>query len=103
MKGKWTSGEWRVGHNGMCVVSDCDEGLHIGGSTGADAIEYYGGNLIAESVIKDNAHLISAAPDMAAAVMEAIADYESCVADVCEMNFDWIEKARAALRKARGE
>lgn len=52
---------WRVGKNGTSIVSDSPDGLTLGGATGDDAIEYYGGNLIAESVSPENAAFIVAA------------------------------------------
>ena len=68
---EYTKGEWKVGKNGSSVVSNSDEGLTINGATGDDAIKYYGGNLICESVSKANALLISKAPEM----LEAMQDF----------------------------
>jgi hypothetical protein len=62
---KWTKGEWRPGFNGLSVVSDCNDGLYISGTTGELAIDYCGGNLIAESVTPCNAKLIAQAPVLA--------------------------------------
>jgi len=48
---------WRIGKNGG-VVSDSAEGLVINGAFGKEAVEYYGGNLICESVTRANAEFI---------------------------------------------
>jgi hypothetical protein len=58
-----TKTPWRVGksmpHASMAtVISDSDNAINIGGATGPEAIEYYGGNMIAESVSPDNAAFI---------------------------------------------
>jgi hypothetical protein len=63
-KFKGTPGPWRVGKRGGCVVCDSDKGLTISGAIGEQAIEYYGGNLIGESISIDNAKLIAAAPEL---------------------------------------
>jgi hypothetical protein len=57
---EFTPGPWRLGY-GHAVVADSTEGLTIRGSTEP---EYYGGNMIAESVAPANCHLISAAPEL---------------------------------------
>lgn len=61
---KGTQGEWRVGKTGGCVVSDNSESLTISGAIGEEAVKYYGGNLICESVSNPNAKLIALAPKM---------------------------------------
>jgi hypothetical protein len=48
---------WRVGRSGS-VVSDSSEGITISGATGKQDVDYYGGNLIAESVSLENAAFI---------------------------------------------
>lgn len=55
-----TSPPYRVGRPGT-IVSDNAEGLTLGGATGEDAVEHYGGNLIAESMSPDNAEFFSRA------------------------------------------
>jgi len=57
---KHTPTPYRVGKTGQ-VVSDSAEGLTLNGATGKDAIEHYGGNLIAESVSPENAEFIARA------------------------------------------
>lgn len=73
---KGTKGEWRLGKTGGCVVSDNDESLHISGAFGEEAKEYYGGNLICESVSNANAKLIAAAPELLEALNEMVRMYE---------------------------
>ena len=92
---KHTPGPWRVGH-GSWVVSD----TAVTGMDGSDAVEFYGGHLICESVNGPNSHLIAAAPDLLEAC-EAMAlafvwyngdgDFPVCNA---------IRKIRAAIAKA---
>lgn len=53
-----------MGVGGGCVVSENIESLTIRGAIGDEAIKYYGGNLICESVSKANARLIAAAPEL---------------------------------------
>jgi len=57
---------WSKGKTGCCVVTDNPEGLpESGGFSGNDAVKYYGGNLVCESVCrKKDVALIAAAPDM---------------------------------------
>jgi hypothetical protein len=52
-----TKGKCKIGNCGS-VVSESSEGLTIGGEFGKDAVDYYGGNLICESVSNSNAELI---------------------------------------------
>ncbi|OCB77992.1 hypothetical protein [Flavobacterium crassostreae] len=61
---KGTKGPWRLGIGGGSVVSDNSESLIISGAIGEEAIKYYGGNLICESVSCANAKLIAAAPEL---------------------------------------
>lgn len=56
---EYTKGPWRVGRAGS-VVAD----YPVPEMGGSDAVEYYGGHLIAESVIPSNARLLSAATEM---------------------------------------
>jgi hypothetical protein len=52
-----TKGKCKLGKCGS-VVSESSEGIFIPGAMGKDAFEYYGGNLICESVSTSNAELI---------------------------------------------
>ena len=76
---KGTPGPWEIGNHNSCVISKNDESLCIKGAVGEDAIKYYGGNLICESISQANAKLIAAAPEL----LEALEYY-----------FDVLEEAR---------
>lgn len=109
-----TKGPWRhgVGHT---VVSDHANGIEI---NGALVPEYYGGNMIAESVSPNNAHLIAAAPDLLEALEAALFKMED---DEVTIDGEWggcrslatmeaqddlsseIVQARTAIAKAKGE
>lgn len=65
---KHTPEPWRTGNVSTTVVADSDDGLHITGATGPDALEYYGGNLIAESVSEENARRIVACVNACAGI-----------------------------------
>lgn len=69
-----TRGPWRAGRKGS-VVADYPV-PEIGGS---DAVDYYGGHLIAESVAPQNVPIIAAAPALRDA-LKAVAE------DVCSLN-----------------
>ena len=57
-----SKGNWKIGLCGS-VVTDNGDGFET--TTGHNEIDYYGGYLIAESILKpDDAKLISAAPDL---------------------------------------
>lgn len=62
-------GPWRVGKIKSTVV--CDS--HICGLIGANARDYYGGNLIGESVAPNNVRLIAAAPALLEYFLESMA------------------------------
>lgn len=68
---KHTPGPWRRGKTSTTVVSESALGIDMMGATDESAIEYYGGNLIAESVSANNTALIAAAPEMAEALEAA--------------------------------
>ena len=50
-----------------------------------------------------NARLIAAAPDLLKALDRAVQDIDSGWADEAEKRFPWLEDARAASAKAKGE
>ena len=85
---KHTPGPWRVGKTG-CVVSDSDKNITIGGAIGKEAIDYFGGNLICESVMPSNAKLIAAAPELLEALQEII-----------PFNLEWINENHPTYKKA---
>lgn len=68
-----TPGTWQAGKGTGCVISDKVPEDYKSGS-GHDAIDYYGGFLIAESVADRDLNLIAAAPDLLAA-LTAINEY----------------------------
>jgi hypothetical protein len=55
-----TPGPWRKGKCHQSVVAE----IPVPGIRGSDAVEVYGGHLIAESVATQNIPLIAAAPDL---------------------------------------
>jgi len=68
----FTQGNWKVGKNMGCVVTDetpTDKDVQ----TGHGEVEYYGGLLICESVrTPDDATLIAAAPEMLRALQAVL-------------------------------
>jgi hypothetical protein len=114
-KFKGTKGKCKIGIAGS-VVSEGSESLTIGGAIEKEAIEYYGGNLICESVSNSNAELIADAfntitecdlfpsellkqrNDMLKALQEMVRMYESV-----QPAGGWqgvYEQARYAIKKA---
>ena len=60
-----TPGEWKVGHSCGSVVSDKPGGEMPYGTSGPDAVEYYGGFLIGETIgAKDREFIANAKPDI---------------------------------------
>lgn len=57
-KPKWTPEPWKIGDR--TVLSESEEGLSINGAIGEDALKYYGGYLIGESISSNNAERIVA-------------------------------------------
>ena len=62
---KHTPGPWRSGKWGASIIASTPV---QGGINGSDAVESYGGHLIAESISECNMALIIAAPDLLAAL-----------------------------------
>ncbi|NMY20801.1 hypothetical protein [Pseudomonas sp. WS 5410] len=62
---KHTPGPWRSGKWGASIIASTPI---QGGINGSDAVESYGGHLIAESISECNMALIIAAPDLLAAL-----------------------------------
>lgn len=60
MTAKHTPGPWRLGKSGGSVVADAP----VPEISGSEAVEHYGGHLIAESIAPQNQPLIAAAPDL---------------------------------------
>ena len=64
MKTRPTDGPYRPGKQKYVVVSDASNGLTVNGATGERSVDYYGGNLIAESVSPCNVPLLAASWDL---------------------------------------
>ena len=95
-----TLGPWRVGLQRSTVVADAP----VPGIRGSDALDYYGGHLICESVAPQNRPIIAAAPDLlaacnaAAAMMEVLpVDVFNAHAAVYDQLCDAINKSEEAL------
>ena len=82
---------WSKGKNGGTVTTDTPDGLpNNSGHTGADAIKYYGGSLVAESIWrKKDVALISAAPDM----LEALESLENDNKTIPDTIWEMVQKA----------
>lgn len=91
MSAAHTQGPWRSGRG--CVVADHP----VPEMNGSDAVEYYGGHLIAESIAPQNIPVISAAPEMLALLQELV-DIEGAQPGTQV----WAEKVLAAIAKATG-
>lgn len=97
--GTHTPGPWRVG-NRQCVV--CDTEIKQFKTGDKASLRAYGGHLVAESIARENLAIISAAPEMLAALEEIANTFDMTWRPGC------IERragdiARAAIAKARGK
>ena len=95
-----TPGPWRVGDSPFCVVADVPA---PNDATGHNAVDYYGGYLIAESIRGiDDARLIAAAPDLLTAAENALDWLENDLGP-CEPDCECvIHGVRDAIARARG-
>lgn len=75
-----TPGPWRKGKWGGSVVTD----EPAPGIAGSDAVDFYGGHLIAESICAPNIAIIAAAPDM----LDALVDARAVIVDERECYFE---------------
>lgn len=91
-------GPWRAGNWGQSIVSDTPI---QGGINGSDAVESYGGHLIAESISECNRPLIIAAPELLEALegMLYVREQEKIHGGPSEYH----DGIRALIAKARGE
>jgi hypothetical protein len=95
-----TPGPYRIGRHGSCIVADHP----VEGMNGSDAVNYYGGHMVAESIARQNAPLLAAAWDLYEA-LEMVRDAdEDCKKDGFPTIPD-IPRAKidAALAKAEGK
>lgn len=102
-KMKHTPGPWKVGKYKTTVVSEHKVEVTpasnlIGHDGGANDTEYYGGSLIAESILRDeNAKLIAAAPEMYEVLIGlTLVENEDELDDV-------IDQAKKLINNIRGE
>lgn len=74
-----SNGNWTLGKTGGVVVTDNAEGFPVNtGHSGKENTDYYGGNLICESILRiEDAKLIAAAPKMLKALKAARAVFDS--------------------------
>ena len=95
---KASGGSWKVGIPGTVVTDDPTDFIGKGfNSGGRDDTQYYGGYLIAESILKPaDAHLMSAAPDM----YKVLKDLKKKSTDLHPSIVKLIDKA---LNKAEGK
>jgi hypothetical protein len=91
-KQTFTPGPWRPGILGGCVVANFPTSNP---GSGHDAIDYYGGHLVAESIPPQNVNLISAAPEM----FEALSNLENDDMSIPPAIWDMVQ---SALKKATG-
>ncbi|MGZ4819362.1 MAG: hypothetical protein ACXVZJ_12090 [Terriglobales bacterium] len=94
MELKHTPGPWRAGSGTGGKGSVVSDQLATGALNGSEAVDYYGGNLIAESVAQENIPLIAAAPEL----LEAL---EACYAALDPYSAEG-KMAREAIDKATG-
>jgi hypothetical protein len=87
-----SKGNWKVGEKADTVITDNGEGF---GPYGSDAQKYYGGFLIAESVLPCNRQIIAAAPDL----LEACENLENDNGSIPDHAWEMIQNA---IKKARG-
>lgn len=103
MEAKHTPGPWRAGSGTGGKGSVVSDWLAVGALNGSDAIDYYGGNLIAESVAQENIPLIAAAPEL----LVVACDFDEALTELglhCECGQDDCRttRLRTAIAKATG-
>lgn len=96
-----TKGPWIRSKAGGTIISEHTNGL---GEQGKECTEYYGGNVIAETVAECNMPLIMAAPDMLDAMkMASEIIKDSWNGDpMCEPDCQAWHILQAAIAKAEG-
>lgn len=99
---KHTPGPYRIGKHGNSIVSDST----VDGMSGANEPEYYGGNMVAESVTPANAALIVHRVNVHEELVGALERIEARIKAKgnWELALDYISATtQAAIAKARGE
>ncbi|MCM8743592.1 hypothetical protein [Pseudomonas koreensis] len=99
---KHTPGPWRSGKWGASIIANTPV---KGGINGSDAVESYGGHLIAESISECNMSLIIAAPDLLAAAIKVLNGLNERIDSATENRtatpvFDGIADLHDAINKA---
>ncbi len=97
---KYTPGPWKLGKATDSIITDPTP------DTRADLIEWYGGDVVAETVGRNDRDLISAAPELYESLWSLLEWYDDGVATFepdCppELAAIW-KKAKEALVKANG-
>jgi hypothetical protein len=100
MDTKHTPGPWRAGSGTGGKGSVVSDQLAAGALGGSDAVKYYGGHLIAESVAPENIPLIAAAPELLAALQAMLDNLRK--GPFAFRDSDELRAARAAVAKATG-
>jgi len=96
---KGSKGAWNVGKILSTVDTNAREGFE--GKSGHDATEYYGGYLIAESIMKKaDAQLIAASRDLLYASQQMVEASLSGDKDRC---IDALQNMAVAVQKALGK
>lgn len=104
MSASHSGGNWTIGTHGAIVTDEPYED----GLSGYDAVDYYGGYMIAESVSPCNRPIFSASADMYRLLcqLEVAGDVVEGLCIVCcqkpDAHLDWCDIGKV-LRKARGE
>jgi hypothetical protein len=92
--GKHTDGPWHVGSR-----IDC-QSTRICTIVGGDAIH---GSSAAVSEWRNDAALIAAAPDLLEALEMVVAEADSYTARTGKPVYNWLDSARSAIARAKGE
>lgn len=99
---KHTPGPWKQGKTGGTVISDTPLETERAINTGHDCVEYYGGHLIAESILKESdKNLIIAAPELLTSCEKALAFIEELDKQGIG-TWEGLEALYNAIQKAKG-
>lgn len=101
MNMKHTPGPWRAGSETGGKGSVVSDQLAVGALSGSDAVAYYGGNLIAESIAQENIPLIAAAPELLDVIIGMMVHARKKNATLFRDSVEMF-KAYAAIEKATG-